>query len=62
MNAIMNILKSNRNYARIVGIILFAIGLLGFAFRSSTSLPTLYLLAALVLGFWGILVSFNKEK
>lgn len=62
MKAIIEILKSHRNYARIVGGILFAVGLLGFAFRSSSSLPTLYLLACLALGFWGILVSFNKEK
>lgn len=62
MNALIAILKSNRNYARIVGVILFAVGLLGFAFRSSASLPAMYLLACLVLGFWGILVSFYKEK
>jgi hypothetical protein len=62
MNFLTSILKSHRNYARIVGIILFAVGLLGFAFRSSASLPTLYLLACLALGFWGILVSFNKDN
>jgi hypothetical protein len=61
MKYLASILKSHRNYARIVGVILFAVGLLGFAFRSSSSLPTIYLLACLVLGFWGILVSFGKE-
>jgi len=62
MRSLFNILKSQRNYTLIVGVILFAVGLLGFAFRSSSSLPTLYLLACLALGFWGILVSFNKER
>lgn len=62
MNYLYAILKSQRSYTLIVGVILFAVGLLGFAFRSSTSLPTLYLLACLALGFWGILVSFSKEK
>ena len=61
MRNLFNLLKSQRNYALIVGIILFAVGLLGFAFRSSASLPTLYLLACLVLGFWGILVWFGRE-
>ena len=37
-----------------MGVILFAIGLIGFAFRSDGSLPDLYLGGALVLGFWGI--------
>ena len=37
-----------------MGVILFAIGLLGFAFRSDDSLPDKYLVGALVLGFWGI--------
>lgn len=62
MNIFMTILKSSANYSRIVGVILFAVGLLGFAFRSSGSLPTFYLLGAMVLGFWGVLVSFNREK
>ena len=48
------ILRQTKNYARIVGVILFAIGLLGFAFRSGDSLPDVYLGGALLLGFWGI--------
>lgn len=47
-------LAVTKNYARIVGVILFLIGLFGFAFRSDNSLPDLYLGGALVLGFWGI--------
>lgn len=62
MKILLVILKSSQNYARIVGTILFAVGLLGFAFRTFSSLPTTYLLVCLVLGFWGILVSFYKEK
>lgn len=52
---ILPFLKQTKNYTRIVGVILFLIGLLGFAFRSDNSLPDLYLGGALVLGFWGIL-------
>ena len=48
------VLRQTKNYARIVGVILFAIGLFGFAFRSDDSLPDKYLVGALVLGFWGI--------
>lgn len=51
---LLPILRQTKNYARIVGVILFLIGLLGFAFRSDNSLPDLYLGGALVLGFWGI--------
>lgn len=43
-----------KNYTRIVGVILFTLGLVGFAFRSDSSLPDGYLSAAIVLGFWGI--------
>ena len=47
-------MRQTKNYARIVGVILFLIGLMGFAFRSDNSLPDVYLGGALVLGFWGI--------
>jgi xanthine/uracil permease len=47
-------LAVTKNYARIVGVILFVMGLFGFAFRSDNSLPDLYLGGALLLGFWGI--------
>jgi hypothetical protein len=55
---IFAILRRTKNYARITGVILFLVGLLGFAFRSSNSLPDLYLLACIILGFWGIMTSF----
>ncbi len=54
VSRIIPMLRQTKNYARIVGVILFLIGLFGFAFRSDNSLPDLYLGAALVLGFWGI--------
>ena len=54
LQRILPILRQTKNYARIVGVILFAIGLIGFAFRSDNSLPDLYLGGALLLGFWGI--------
>ena len=55
LNKTLPLLRQTKNYALIVGVILFVIGLLGFAFRSDSSLPDLYLGGALVLGFWGII-------
>ena len=49
-----------RTYCLTVGIILFLIGFLGFAFRSFFDLPDKYLLLSLVLGFWGLLVFANS--
>ncbi len=51
---LLRFLSQPRNYSITAGCILFAIGVLGFAFRSDGSLPDLYLGGALVLGFWGI--------
>jgi hypothetical protein len=55
-------LRKTKNYARIAGVILFAIGLLGFAFRSENSLPDLYLAGAIILGFWGIISSLSDQS
>lgn len=55
LQKVLPVLRQTKNYARIVGVILFVIGLLGFAFRSDNSLPDIYLGGALILGFWGIL-------
>jgi hypothetical protein len=52
-------LNDAKIYSRITGGILFLVGLLGFAFRNGNSLPDVYLIAALILGFWGIVVSFT---
>ena len=49
-------IRQSKNYARFTGGVLFLIGLLGFAFRQSSVLPDTYLLAFLVLGFWGVIV------
>ena len=51
---LLKFLSQPRNYSITAGIILFAIGIIGFAFRSQGSLPDVYLGGALVLGFWGI--------
>ncbi len=58
MGKIVEILKSPRMYSRITGGLLFIIGLAGFAFRNAGSLPDIYLIGALILGFWGIIISF----
>jgi len=52
----------SKNYALIVGAIFFVIGLLGFIFKSTSSLPDYYLLFFIVIGFWGILVSLFKSS
>lgn len=54
-------LANPKNYALITGILLFLVGFLGFAFHGNLNLPDSYLLAALVLGFWGILVGMKKN-
>jgi hypothetical protein len=67
-------LKSTRNkkmwskfaspkiYSAIVGLILFVIGIWGFAFRTDSGLPDRFLILFLVLGFWGILNGFSKKQ
>lgn len=53
---------SPRTYTTSVGLLLFAVGVFGFAFRSMSRLPDIYMFTALVLGFWGLLVSFNAKR
>jgi hypothetical protein len=53
-------LTNPRNYALIVGSILFILGILGFAFRSSSNTPDYMLALAILVGFWGI-YSGNKK-
>jgi hypothetical protein len=53
-------LSNPKSYSLVTGIILFALGVLGFAFRSSFIIPDVYLLASLVLGGWGIAVGSKK--
>ncbi len=59
---VVRILRQTKNYARIVGVILFGLGLIGFAFRSDDSLPDLYLAASLILGFWGIVSGLWDDR
>ena len=58
----LSFVRRTKNYARSVGVLLFLLGLFGFAFRTDTSLPDSYLVAALVLGFWGILVGIADQS
>ncbi len=58
LNRIFNGLRSPKVFARLAGAILFLLGLMGYAFRSANSLPDVYLIGFLILGFWGIIVSF----
>lgn len=45
----------------VTGAIFFVIGLLGFIFKSNSSLPDYYLLLFVVVGFWGILVGLRAR-
>ncbi len=58
---ILSFLSKSKNYAIFTGVIFFAIGLLGFIFKSNNSLPDYYLLLFIVLGFWGILVGLRDR-
>jgi hypothetical protein len=58
----LSFVRRSKNYARTLGTLLFLLGLFGFAFRSDTSLPDGYLIAALILGFWGILVGIADQN
>ena len=49
-------MSSQKIYALVSGIILFLVGIIGFAF-GSLNIPDGYLLLSLVLGFWGIVVA-----
>jgi len=55
-------LNNPRSYTLVTGVILFLVGFCGFAFPNTVSLPGGYLFAALVLGFWGIIVGINKKQ
>ncbi len=45
-------------YALVCGFLLFAFGVVGFAFRGSFDIGGQYLILSLLLGFWGLLVAF----
>lgn len=46
-------------YSLVCGLLLFSFGILGFAFRNNFDLADKYLVLSLILGFWGIISSFN---
>ena len=54
-------LSSPRTYSLLAGLLLFALGFFGFAFRNNFDAPDSYLLGALVLGFWGIVVGAGNR-
>jgi hypothetical protein len=53
-------LNSQKTYCLATGIILFILGFFGFAFPGIFNLPGSYLIASLILGFWGIVVGSKK--
>lgn len=58
---IMIKLSSPRSFSFLAGLILFLLGLFGFAFRAVfTGVGGRYLLLALILGFWGLVVAVQK--
>ena len=54
-------LNNPNTYAAVVGVLLFTLGLLGFAFKHTFKLADVYLIGSLVLGLWGILSVFKKQ-
>jgi hypothetical protein len=54
--------SSPKTYALISGMILFVIGVYGFAFRGQTPLPDGFLVLDILLGFWGILVGMKAVR
>ncbi len=55
-------INSPKTYTLVTGLILFAIGLFGFAFHGNLNIPDSYLVASLVLGFWGLVVAANSRS
>ncbi len=51
-----------KTYTLVSAVLLFGIGLYGFAFRGLTSLPDFYLFISLVLGLWGLIVINLKRR
>jgi hypothetical protein len=55
-------LMNSKTFSWFVGIFFLMVGLVGYAFRGSIKMPDSYLLVALVIGFLGILVSFENRS
>jgi len=60
-NISMSRFLSTKLYSLITGGLLFAFGFFGFAFRDFFNVPDSYLLAGLILGFWGIVAGVSKK-
>lgn len=54
--------NSPKSYTLVTGLVLFGLGLFGFAFRSNFNVPDSYLFVSLVLGFWGLVVAANSKS
>jgi hypothetical protein len=50
---------SSKTYSLVTGLLLFAFGVVGFAFRNNFNLADKYLLLSLILGFWGVICAFD---
>lgn len=56
-------IKNAKHYSMFSGLVLFLLGLFGFSFRESFSgIGDIYLFFSIVLGFWGLFVSFVKKE
>jgi hypothetical protein len=58
----MNRLLSTRFYTFTLGLLLFAIGIYGFAFRGLNALPDYLLLFGTIFGFWGLVITIFSKK
>jgi hypothetical protein len=58
---IIKFFGQSKNYALVIGIICFAIGIFGFVFKSENSISSPLLLLFIVLGIWGILVGVREK-
>lgn len=61
MSKIAKFLRKTKNYALVVGFGLFLLGFFGFIFKSSSSISNAYLLLAIIVGFWGIIIGLSDS-
>ena len=50
-----------KTYALATGIVLFCLGIFGFAFKQNLNIGDGYLLISLILGFWGIIAAIYNN-
>lgn len=55
-------LNKARTYALVSGLVLFAFGIIKFAFRGAAQLPDYILIFSIIFGFWGILAAFSSSS